>query len=205
MLPSHSEKIQRSLCIVGLALAMFCVTSCFAPLRGEAAAAKESAIYVTPSPSPTPYLGHHEGYQYYDVPLSLEDQDYIQDLMVEYDLPLKYFRYVLALIQRESEFCSAAKNANADGSVDFGYMQINSANFPWLKEALGIDDCTDPKNNLRCGIYCLKDLYSSLGDFKYALIGYRRGYYMGLQYKQLDVIDEYTEYIIDYAKTLTPQ
>lgn len=147
--------------------------------------------------------GTQKGYRYYDVPLSFEMQDFIQDVMVEYGMPLKDYKYVLALIQRESEFEPDASNINGDGSFDYGYMQINSGNFSWMKESVGVEDCIDPKNNLRCGIYFLQSILSAYDDeIEYAVIGYRRGYSMGLQYKQLGVLDDYATYILDFADSL---
>lgn len=69
-----------------------------------------------------------------------------------------------AIAWHESGFRSNAVHVNNDGSVDVGYMQINSTHFKWLASR-GIekhrlfDTCT----NIRVGAYLLADLVQQYG------------------------------------------
>lgn len=77
----------------------------------------------------------------------------------EYSVPATW---LWAIAKHESNFNPAAINRNADGSIDFGVMQINSW---WIKKygmelwnALG-----DPCTNIRMGAFALSDCISRYG------------------------------------------
>ena len=51
-----------------------------------------------------------------------------------------------------------AYNKNNNGTFDSGLMQINSCNYEWLTEELGITDFYDPEQNIKCGVFMIADL-----------------------------------------------
>lgn len=108
-------------------------------------------------------------YTYYDIPLSDELQEWAQDLCREYDFP--HYDIIIALIEHESSFRETVISA----TNDYGYMQINQCNHDWLREELGITDFTDGKQNIRCGIHILSDLYHKYEDIGLALMAYNCG------------------------------
>ena len=58
-------------------------------------------------------------------------------------------REIFAMIERESSF-----NPDAISSTgDYGLMQINKSNLPYLKESLGTTNLLDPYQNIEAGIY----------------------------------------------------
>lgn len=108
-------------------------------------------------------------YIYYDVPLTDELQQYIQDVCKEYD----FDRYdiIVALIQKESSFNETVISDTAD----YGYMQINKCNHEWLSDELGIDDYLDGKQNITAGVYLLSGLYDKYEDIGLMLMAYNCG------------------------------
>lgn len=108
-------------------------------------------------------------YVYYDVPLTDELQQYIQDVCKEYD----FDRYdiIVALIQKESSFNETVVSDTAD----YGYMQINKCNHEWLSDELGIDDYLDGEQNITAGVYLLSGLYNKYEDIGLTLMAYNCG------------------------------
>jgi soluble lytic murein transglycosylase-like protein len=77
----------------------------------------------------------------------------------------------MGLIKTESEF-----NPNVISETnDYGLMQINKINHKWLSEELGITDFLDPYQNVRAGIYILKDLFDEYEDTSKVLMAYNMG------------------------------
>lgn len=98
---------------------------------------------------------------YFDVPLSMELQEYTQVLCEEMDV---YYPLVLAVMAQESGYSpSAVSPENYNGSRDFGLMQINSKNHQWLESVLGVSDWLDPRQSILAGIYILS-LYNDWNE-----------------------------------------
>ena len=110
-----------------------------------------------------------EEYIYYDVPLTDELQQYIQDVCKKYG----FDRYdiIVALIQKENSFNELA----ISNTADYGYMQINKCNHEWLSDELGIDDYLDGKQNITAGVYLLSSLYDKYEDIGLTLMAYNCG------------------------------
>ncbi len=107
---------------------------------------------------------------YYDVPLDTDVQDELFALCEEYDLDPAL---VLAIIEVESGFDAGAISSTSD----YGLMQVNSYNFEWLAEELGIVDFTEPTQNLRAGCYILSQcMQMTDGETDKALMAYNMGY-----------------------------
>jgi len=91
---------------------------------------------------------------------------------------LDYYYYLLAVIQRESEFKTRAYHKNTNGSTDLGLMQINSCMWKELKQA-GIisssDDLYDPYTNIVAGLYELNQCVAKFGLSENAYYMYNTG------------------------------
>lgn len=113
-----------------------------------------------------------------DVPMSPELQQFAARECAAADPPVE-LETVLAIIEHESGFDPAAIGHNADGSTDYGLMQINSSALPLLRETLGIqsmDELLEPRTNLRAGIRILS-LHTEAfpDDPQAALMAYQSG------------------------------
>ena len=153
-------------------------------------------IIITPAPSPV--VGTPCKYVYYDVPLSAEVQEYIQDTCEEFGF--KRVDVVIGLIGWESSYTATAVSS----TDDYGYMQINASNAEWLRDAIGVTDfINDWRQNIRAGVFFLDSMYDYFEDMSYALIGYNAGLNMALQYKQLGVEDnDYSRGVLGVVKSL---
>ena len=102
------------------------------------------------------------------VPLSPEFQKYVHDVSVEYGVD---FTLVLAVMAQESRFDSSAVSQTGD----VGLMQINGINHPRLSAALGITDFSDPYQNVRAGVYMLRELTQRYYEPSRVLMAYHMG------------------------------
>jgi soluble lytic murein transglycosylase-like protein len=82
---------------------------------------------------------------------------------------------VKAVIGKESSGDPAAHNRNRNGTHDRGLMQINSCNFEWLSEELGITDFYEPRQNIRAGCYILGLLSKKYDNVHRVLMSYNMG------------------------------
>ena len=102
------------------------------------------------------------------VNMDIELQEYIYCLSYANNID---FNFVMGLIKTESEF-----NPNVISDTnDYGLMQINSINHKWLSEELGITNFLDPYQNVRAGIYILRDLFDEYKDNSKVLMAYNMG------------------------------
>lgn len=112
------------------------------------------------------YTGNN-GFELSDIPLDQHIQEYIYDLCQVNEID---YSLVLAVIKHESDF-----NADLISSTDdYGLMQINKCNHGWLRDELGDIDFLDPVDNVRCGVYILKQLLDKY-DTEKALMAYNMG------------------------------
>ena len=91
-----------------------------------------------------------------------------QEYEVDYDL-------VLAIMDGESSGKVKAFNTNKDGTHDKGLMQINSFNYEWLEEELGVTDFYNPYQNIHCGVFMIADLMDRHTDLHTVLMSYNMG------------------------------
>lgn len=108
-----------------------------------------------------------KGYLHEEIPLDYDLQCHLIAVCGEYGVP---YHIALGVIQAESSFRSWVSNGTC-----FGYMQIHKVNAEWLREQIGVTDLMDPYQNLRSGVYILKDLYGRFGDWSMTLIAYNYG------------------------------
>ena len=94
----------------------------------------------------------------YDIDLPLELQKYVYNLSLEVDIDHKI---ILAVMWVESRFDNSVTNKNTNGTIDRGYMQLNSKWTNWQADLSGIDrqhfDVNNPYHNIVAGIKELED------------------------------------------------
>lgn len=140
----------------------------------EARASKNN--YEEPIAGIAVSLSHYreaESKKVYDIPLSAELQKYTY-LLCKDKYPDVKPELVFAVLDKESDYDFDAYHRNRNGSYDAGGMQINSRNFDWLEEELGVDDFYDPKQNILSGVYMLS-IYGGSEKVHKALVSYNCG------------------------------
>ncbi len=138
------------------------------------------------SEAPAPY-GTRDGRSFADCEMSLdwggeEDFTAIKCALSEETQEFTYylskgyyidFSFVMAIMYCESSFrADIVSKTN-----DYGLMQINKINHEWLSEKLGLNDMTDPYQNIRAGIYILRNLFEKYDDPAKVLMAYNMGEY----------------------------
>lgn len=103
-----------------------------------------------------------------DVPMDEDLQEFIFYLSQAYEMD---FTFVMALIQQESSYKPNVISANDD----YGLMQINEINHPYLQEQLGITNFTEPYGNVRAGIFILRKLFEKYETPEKVLMAYNMG------------------------------
>ena len=109
---------------------------------------------------------------YYNIPLSKDLQLYTYNKCVEYGIPY-YYELVLAIMWQESNYTADIISP----TDDYGIMQINSCNHPWLVDLLGPTDFLDARDNINAGVYIISKLLIKYGDVHKALMSYNMGEY----------------------------
>lgn len=115
---------------------------------------------------------------------------------------------VFKLIEKESSWDRKARNYNKDEegnvvSIDYGLMQINSTNLELFsklyrskdREASSYDIKYNAYDNVEMGIKHLKDLYTTHGSWKEAVMAYNGGSPRVFHKKVKASTKEYAEYI----------
>lgn len=97
-----------------------------------------------------------QGYYRDDIPLSYENQDYLQTACEEFGVD---YALALGVIERETDF----QNIMGDNGNSYGYMQVYKY---WHKDrmaTLGVDDLMNPLGNFRVGCSFLKECIDKYG------------------------------------------
>lgn len=103
-----------------------------------------------------------------DVPMNEELQEFVFFLSAAYDID---FTFAMALIQQESNYQADVVSA----TNDYGLMQINLQNHTYLKEQLGISDFLNPYDNIRAGMFTLRNLFEKYETPEKVLMAYNMG------------------------------
>lgn len=117
-----------------------------------------------------------------DIPLSEELQTHTYKMCAKYCISA-YYNFVLAVMWAESDFDPYA----IGGTNNYGLMQINGDNLPWLQENLGIYDLLDPYQNIEAGVYYLAKYLIKYHDMVAALMCYNCGEYGAISLWELDI------------------
>lgn len=105
-----------------------------------------------------------------DCGLSVELQEYTYYLCKAYGIG---FNFTMALMFTESSF----KADSISTTDDYGLMQINKCNHEPLSSALGITDFTEPYQNIRAGLYILRQLFEKYDEPALVCMAYNMGEY----------------------------
>lgn len=137
-------------------------------------------------------LDEFQNQTYYNINLSQDLQEYTFIQCIKYDVdPV----LALAIMKTESGFNTDAVSE----TNDYGIMQINACNYPWLLDAFGNIDLLNAKDNIRCGVYMLSKIKYPTREQK--LMTYNMG---SVQAKALwekgTYSTDYTEKVIDNMK-----
>ena len=131
-----------------------------------------------------------------DIPLSDSLQIYTHYLCNQNGLD---YELVLAVMDCESDYTEYLISP----TNDFGLMQINAVNHKWLSQALDIHDFLDAEQNIKAGIYILKDLFNKYEDTHKVLMAYNHGEYGAQQKWQQGICTSgYSEKVMRRAKEL---
>lgn len=103
-----------------------------------------------------------------DVPMDEDLQEFVFYLSQAYEMD---FTFVMALIQQESRYNPDVISV----TNDYGLMQINEINHPYLKETLGITDFLNPYDNIRGGMFILRKLFEKYETPEKVLMAYNMG------------------------------
>lgn len=103
-----------------------------------------------------------------DIPLTAEEQILLYEKCKELDIS---YWFVLAICESESTF---RPDAVGDSGSSIGYMQINKCNWERMKEDYGLD-VHEPKDNLLCGAYILKELAEKYDTLTQVIMSYKCG------------------------------
>lgn len=97
-----------------------------------------------------------QGYYRDDIPLSYENQDYLQTACNEFDIE---YALALGVIERETDF----QNIMGDNGNSYGYMQVYKYWHEDRMVTLGVDDLMNPFGNFRVGCSFLKECIDKYG------------------------------------------
>lgn len=103
-----------------------------------------------------------------DVPMNEDLQEFVFYLSAAYEMD---FTFVMALIQQESNF----QPDIVSSTNDYGLMQINAINHPYLKDQLEITDFLNPYDNIRAGTFMLRKLFEKYETPAKVLMAYNMG------------------------------
>lgn len=134
-----------------------------------------------------------------NVPMDEELQRFVFYLSAGYDID---FTLVMAMIQQESSFqTDVISNSN-----DYGLMQINEMNHPYLTEQLGITDFTEPHNNIRSGMFILRKLFEKYESPEKVLMAYNMGEYgASILWNQGIFESNYSRKVLEYQQQFKEQ
>lgn len=143
----------------------------------------ESLVH-SPSPSTEPEWTNYNN----DIPLTCEEQEWLQSACEEFEVP---YALALGLIEKETHF----SNVIGDNGTSTGYMQIQQK-WHWNRmEHLGVTDLLNPRDNFRVGLDFLSELYEKYGDWATALTVYNLGHNPGYVTCYANtVMDNYTRW-----------
>lgn len=107
-----------------------------------------------------------------DIDLPFEYQLHTYNLCKKYGVD---YELALAVLLHESGGVVDAVNTNTNGTVDKGLMQINSVNYKWLEEEIGITNIEDPWQNIEAGVFMLGEFSAKYDDEHQILMSYNMG------------------------------
>lgn len=107
-----------------------------------------------------------------ELPLDPEMQIYMYELCEENNLS---FAFAAMVMESETNFNPAAVG---DDGESVGYFQINRINWERMATEYGLD-VHDPKDNIKCGVVMLTELFEKYEDPYMVLLAYKCGEHRG--------------------------
>lgn len=159
--------------LVGFGIGAICSRN-DSPEQSEPETQKEVLIFGQPDgiifegEMPGEWVNGEQKFVPLNVPMDEDLQEFIFYLSQAYEMD---FTFVMALIQRESGY----KPDVISKTNDYGLMQINEINHPYLQEQLGITDFTEPYGNVRAGMFILRKLFEKYESPEKVLMAYNMG------------------------------
>ncbi len=159
--------------LVGFGIGAICSRN-DSPEQSEPETQKEVLIFGQPDgiifegEMPGEWVNGERKFVPLNVPMDEDLQEFIFYLSQAYEMD---FTFVMALIQRESGY----KPDVISKTNDYGLMQINEINHPYLQEQLGITDFTEPYGNVRAGMFILRKLFEKYESPEKVLMAYNMG------------------------------
>lgn len=136
-------------------------------------AGEEIELYGTYSPQITKETytwesTYKEDFVLFDIELDEELQEFVYFMAQGYEID---YTLALAVMQTESDF----RPGLISQTNDHGLMQINICNHEWLKNTLEVNDFLNPYENIRSGMYILRDLFEKYETPEKVLMAYNMG------------------------------
>lgn len=159
--------------LVGFGIGAICSGN-DSPEQSEPETKKEVLIFGQPDgrifegEMPNEWMNGERKFVPLNVPMDEDLQEFIFYLSQAYEMD---FTFVMALIQQESGYTPDVISR----TNDYGLMQINEINHPYLQEQLGITDFTEPYGNVRAGMFILRKLFEKYETPEKVLMAYNMG------------------------------
>lgn len=159
--------------LVGFGIGAICSGN-DSPEQSEPEIQKEVLIFGQPDgrifegEMPGEWVNGEQKFVPLNVPMDEDLQEFIFYLSQAYEMD---FTFVMALIQQESGYTPDVISK----TNDYGLMQINEINHPYLQEQLGITDFTEPYGNVRAGMFILRKLFEKYETPDKVLMAYNMG------------------------------
>lgn len=159
--------------LVGFGIGAICSGN-DSPEQSEPETQKEVLIFGQPDgrifegEMPGEWVNGEQKFVPLNVPMDEDLQEFIFYLSQAYEMD---FTFVMALIQQESGYTPDVISK----TNDYGLMQINEINHPYLQEQLGITDFTEPYGNVRAGMFILRKLFEKYETPDKVLMAYNMG------------------------------
>lgn len=109
-----------------------------------------------------------------ELPLDTEMQIYMYEVCEEYNLS---FAFAAMMMESESHF---NPEAVGDNGKSVGYFQINKANWERMATEYGLN-VHDPKDNIKCGIIILTELFEKYEEPYLVIMAYKCGERRGME------------------------
>lgn len=137
-------------------------------------------------------------YDYYDIPLTAEQQRYVVSICEEYSVPVTLAYGVMYV---ESNFNPKARSGNGRS---YGIMQISRINHAQLKKTLGVKNFLDFEDNVKAGVYMLSTYIKRYGkNYHTSLIIYNCGANRADElFSERIWKTEYSRKVVNYSKSL---
>lgn len=135
-------------------------------------------------------------YEYFDVPLDLELQEYIFMVCELYEMEPAI---IVAMIEKESTYRA---DCMGDNGRSYGLMQIQKRWHEQRMLDLGVTDLLDPCQNVAVGIDYISELQRNELGIYWSLMAYNGGIAYANRLREQDIVSDYAAYVVDRSEEL---